>query len=125
MTSSAPPDGWTVCCVPFCRRRTGRTKEEWICGKHWALVDSLLRRYWRRQMKKLHARWFLADERLQTRKAELMADHGEGFVPPWSDVLWSLFRIEERARRRWWRAHNTIWNRIKRQAITRAGEGVI
>jgi hypothetical protein len=33
------------CLVPFCRRTRKREQfREWLCGKHWALVDRQLRR---------------------------------------------------------------------------------
>jgi hypothetical protein len=38
-----------ACCVPFCRRTTGRTEfVEWICGKHWPLIDHRYRRVYGR-----------------------------------------------------------------------------
>lgn len=30
--------GRLTCCVPFCRRSTGKAYGEWICGDHWRLV---------------------------------------------------------------------------------------
>jgi len=33
------------CCVPWCKRTTPRTEfTEWICGKHWPLIDKRYRR---------------------------------------------------------------------------------
>ncbi len=32
------------CIVPFCRRTTKPLYREWICGKHWPLVDRALKR---------------------------------------------------------------------------------
>jgi len=33
----------TRCCVPFCRRTTRREFDEWVCGRHWRLVDERVR----------------------------------------------------------------------------------
>lgn len=46
--------GRLACCVPFCRRTTGRTEfREWICGDHWRLIDKAKRRVYGR----LGKRW--------------------------------------------------------------------
>ena len=53
------------CCVPFCGRTIRRGPKapyaEWICAKHWALVDRALRRrrFAARRRGRLHLdRWF-------------------------------------------------------------------
>lgn len=33
----------TPCCIPFCRRSTAETYDEWICGKHWPMTSKRLR----------------------------------------------------------------------------------
>jgi hypothetical protein len=41
-----------ACCVPFCRRSTGRTEfSEWLCGDHWRLIDKSKRRVYGRYMR--------------------------------------------------------------------------
>lgn len=41
-----------ACCVPFCRRTTGRTEfSEWLCGEHWRLVDKRKRRIYGRYVR--------------------------------------------------------------------------
>lgn len=41
-----------LCCVPFCRRTTGRTEfSEWLCGPHWRLVDKRKRQVYGRYMR--------------------------------------------------------------------------
>lgn len=36
------------CCVPYCRRTTGKPVGEWICGNHWPLIPKDRRRAWGR-----------------------------------------------------------------------------
>lgn len=105
--------------MPFCRRRTGRTKGEWICCDHWPLVDSRLRRYWRKQMRKLYRKWEAADSAYSFRNAELVAEADPRGIHI-EDPVWALREAREKAAKRWRAAHATIWTRIKRQAITRA-----
>lgn len=40
------------CCVPFCRRTTGRAEfSEWICGDHWKLIPLPERKVYGRHVK--------------------------------------------------------------------------
>lgn len=89
------------CCVPFCRRTSTLFQAEWIYADHWRLVDRSLKRFWRQQMRKLYRAWEAAEAR-----------DPQGREP-------------RRAARRWHAADRTIWQRIKRQAITRAAEAPI
>lgn len=44
--------GRIACCVPFCRRTTGRTEfSEWLCGDHWRLIDKRRRQVYGRYMR--------------------------------------------------------------------------
>ncbi|RZN30487.1 hypothetical protein [Bradyrhizobium sp. Leo121] len=38
-----------TCCVPYCKRTTDRPFDEWLCGKHWPLVDKKARRVYGRR----------------------------------------------------------------------------
>lgn len=45
--------GRLACCVPFCRRSTGRTEfTEWLCGEHWRLVDPARRQVYDRYVRR-------------------------------------------------------------------------
>jgi hypothetical protein len=43
------------CCVPFCGHTTKRPYGEWICVKHWTLVDRALKREKREADKRFKA----------------------------------------------------------------------
>ena len=46
-------NGRLMCCVPFCKRTTKRTTgSEWICSKHWRLVDQPHRRVYSRRWRR-------------------------------------------------------------------------
>lgn len=32
------PSDRLTCCIPGCRRTTGKPHTEWICGKHWTRI---------------------------------------------------------------------------------------
>ena len=114
---------WISCCVPFCRRRTCLTTSEWICHEHWPLVDRRLKAYWRRQMRKRHREWEVAEACYQARDAAIVAEADPRGIHI-EDPIWAFMEKREKARHRWWVSHTTIWGRIKRQAITRAAGGL-
>lgn len=89
------------CCVPFCRRTTGRKHSEWICGKHWQCVP-------------LATRAAFSAERRKARKAitrnPLVCEYWK--MPPGSPE-----RLEAVAM---WRALDAAWEVCRRAAIERA-----
>lgn len=105
---------FTHCCVPGCRRRSSKFKSEWLCGDHWRLVDKRLKVYRTKRLKRLvraceAANWWL-------HLAQVLFVSGWG---PEVDV-WKYADPAARAYGKWWRIENLIWQRMKRQAITRA-----
>lgn len=106
---------WTHCCVPGCRRRSSKFKEEWLCGDHWRLVDRRLKTFRTKRLRQLYRRWEKADAACRAREAEI-----PGVKAVDDDLLWSLAMARSRASRRWRRAEALIWTRMKGQAIERA-----
>ncbi|HEX2255626.1 MAG TPA: hypothetical protein VHG92_02805 [Afifellaceae bacterium] len=87
-----------ACLVPFCRRTTRAGKfEEWICQRHWSATDRRLRRaYFRRG--RLFKRHVAAADRSGGR------------------LLAHASAADRHLQRGW-----ALWERLKRQAIERAG----
>jgi hypothetical protein len=112
------------CCVPFCRRTIGAegTFSEWICGRHWRLVDKDLRR--------LKSR---AGAAVRKAEAEIEAINREGYEFALAHdggvaekIVAGLGVAMDRRRRKLRQAYR-LWERCKRQAIERAlggGEGL-
>lgn len=86
----------TACCVPFCRRTSTLFPKEWLCADHWRLVERRLKRFRTKRLNQLRGRWQKAyAEEPQSKRATM-------------------------ARQAYWRAEALIWERMKRQAISRA-----
>lgn len=91
-----------ACCVPFCRRTTGKPFKEWICARHWSVVPRSLRAELtaaKRQAKKITARKPL---------------HREW----WKYPAGSADRLSALGM---WRRLDRIWDRCKTAAIETAG----
>jgi hypothetical protein len=88
------------CCVPFCRRTTGKLPEgfEWICPTHWRTIPQKRRRAYRRVWRLWHG----GAEHVGMTIAEILAH------PKWGK------RAIHRA------AADRLWARVKREAIERA-----
>lgn len=128
MGASSPGRSMTArktCCVPFCRRTTGRDPSsfEWICGDHWRLVDRRLKSAWRRQLKRRYAVWYKANAAYLARDAEIVAEADPRGIHN-NDPAWALIDAEKRAAGLWWSSYRLWWKRIKDQAIERAA-GII
>ncbi len=88
------------CCVPFCRRTTGKLYAEWICGEHWRLVPRKLKSFGRRAA---------AANRRAKIACEALEDMSDERYP---DVMLARFKAAKRTGR--------AWERCKRAAIEAA-----
>lgn len=88
------------CVVPFCRRtaRPECADTEIICGKHWRLASSILRRRYGRLARAYRRRF---------------GSNGYWDYPPGSEQRIAAIKLGGMC--------NRLWDRIKRQAIERAG----
>ena len=92
------------CCVPFCKRTTGKQFREWICAAHWRAVP--------REVKLFRRRADKANER-----ARIICDGlTEGTADKeFVDAIMARIKASKRAAR--------AWERCKRAAIER-GMGI-
>jgi hypothetical protein len=105
------------CCVPFCRRTIGAEKgySEWICARHWRLVDKDMRRLKSRSgaaIRKAEAEI----EAINREGYEFALVHDGGVAEEIIDRLGVAMARRRRKLRQAWR----LWERCKRQAIDRA-----
>ena len=75
-----------TCLVPGCRRSTGRTHDEWICGKHWRLAPRGDRR---------------AMAGIARRYRRQFGDQGYWTYPPGSDQRIAAVELDREWRRLW------------------------
>jgi hypothetical protein len=108
------------CCVPFCRRttRNDRGWAEWLCPRHWRLVD--------KELRSLKAR---AGAAFRKAEAEIEAINREGYEFALvhqggvaQEIIDRIGAAMDRRRRKLRQACR-LWDRCKRQAIERALAG--
>ena len=108
----------TGCVVPFCRRRSTRFKNEWICGDHWRMVPRSLKVFRtrrRREIKRLYEKYTATYEAMCAARDQSL---------PWTDEEAAVFNTAMwkswHAGQRWDRFEAAIWRRMKKAAIERA-----
>lgn len=85
----------STCCVFGCRRTSTKYRGEWVCGPHYRLVDTALKRT-RIRLRARHRKAFAAAQRAADGPAV------------------------ERICSAWDRMENAVWRRMMRQATERA-----
>lgn len=109
--------GRVPCCVPFCRRGTRRWPDatEIICGPHWKLVPSRLKRFKAATERRLLQAIEERDVWSRVGDAEAVAQGG---------VTWETFdKFSAAADRvsKYGRMSNRAWVRCRAAAVERAG----